>query len=89
MLVEKFLSLEIFIWRDHYVIEVTVSNLQIAEIADITLGSYLRSHCYIADCSQFALFHKAELLRMIITPFERPTLLLLKLKNTASLRIDL
>jgi len=51
MLVEKFLGLEVFIWRHHYVIEITVSNLQITEITDITLGGYLRSHCYITNSS--------------------------------------
>ena len=89
MFVEQLFSFQILVRRHHDVIEIAVSDLQIVEIANVSFGGDLGPNWDIGNCSQFALFHEAELLGMVIAPFEGPALLLFELKHTSSLRVDL
>lgn len=50
MLIEEFLSLEVFIMRDHDIIEIAIRDLEVIEAADVSLGGDLRANCNIGHC---------------------------------------
>lgn len=79
MFIEKFLSPQVLIRRDHDIIQVAIGNLQIIEIANIPVRGNLRPHSHISHSGKLTLLHEADLLRVVVTPLQRPAFLLLKL----------
>ena len=88
VLIKQLLCFEVFIRRDHYVIQVAVGDLQVVTVADVAFCCNLRTHRHIRHSRELTLLHKAELMRMVICPFQSPAFLLLELQNTASLTVN-
>lgn len=77
--IEQLLSPQVLIRRDHDIIQIAVGDLQIIEVADIPLCGYLWAHGDVGDGGELTLLHEAELLRVVVTPLQRPAFLLLEL----------
>lgn len=88
MLIEQFFSSQIFIRRDHNIVKIAVCDLQVIEIADIAFSGNLWTDCDVGNSRKLTLLHKAQLLRVIVTPFQCPALLFLKFKHTSTLSVN-
>lgn len=89
MFVEQLLEFQVFVWGKHNVIQITINHFQLFEWANVSISGYLWPHNQIGDSSKFAFLHKCQLMRMILTPFNCPTLFPFKFEDRSSLSINL